>query len=205
MPFIEYNNQRILYVHVPKTGGTSIERWMESLAPLRLHSIGTPPPLRVTPQHLRHSDMEALLGEGYFDYAFMTVRNPFARLESEYRMQATLAEEGFWGKAPKFGPWLETALNRLKRDDHADDNHLRPQWDFLGDDVEVFRLEDGLDSILKTVAARIGAPAPETPSRALKTAPRPIRWRKPDILRVRRVYAQDFSEFGYDDDAPAKG
>ena len=204
MPFIDYNGQRILYVHVPKTGGTSIERWMETLGPLRLHSVGTPLPMRVTPQHLRHADIEMILGEGYFDYAFMTVRNPFARLESEYRMQATLAEEGFWGKSPKFPYWLETALGRLKHDEHADDNHLRPQWQFGGEGVEVFRLEDGLDHILKTVAQRIGAPAPETPAHALKTETRPIRWRKPDILRVRRTYAEDFSAFGYDDSGPAE-
>jgi hypothetical protein len=202
MPFIDHDGKRVLYVHVPKTGGTSVERWLGSLATLRLHSVGVPQPLRVTPQHLRHADIEALLGEGFFEYAFMTVRNPFARLESEYRMQVALAEQGFWGKAPKFGPWLERALERMARDPHADDNHLRPQWDFLGEGVEVFRLEDGLDRALKTVAGRIGAPPPATAEHALRSEPVPIRWRKPDILRVRRAYAEDFAEFGYEDTAP---
>ena len=203
MPFIEYDGKRILFVHIPKTGGTSVERWLETLGPLRLHAIGTPLPMRVTPQHLRHTDIEMMLGEDYFDYAFATVRNPFTRLESEYRMQATLAEEGFWGKAPKFGYWLETALGRMARDPHADDNHLRPQWEFLGDAVEVFRLEDGLDVAMQTVATQIGAPPPpEDSSHALKTERRLLRWRKTDITRVRKAYAQDFEQFGYDDTAP---
>ena len=139
MPFIEHNGQRILFIHVPKAGGTSIERWMAGIAPLRLHSIGKPKPMRVTPQHLRLDDIDQIFGEDYFDHVLMVVRNPFDRLESEYRMQATLAEERLWGQAPKFGPWLENALERLQKDRHADDNHLRPQWEFGGEfgDVEM--------------------------------------------------------------------
>lgn len=202
MPFIDHNGKRVLYVHVPKTGGTSIERWLATLAPLRLHSVGLPAPLRVTPQHLRHADIEALLGAGAFDYAFMTVRNPFSRIESEYRMQASLAEAGLWQAAPQFGPWLERALERLARDPHADDNHLRPQWEFLGDGVEVFRLEDGLERPLAAAARALGVAPPAVPAHALRGAARPIRWRRPDILRLLRAHAQDFDEFGYDREAP---
>lgn len=209
MPYIEHDGKRLLYLHVPKTGGTSIERWMESVAPLRLHAIGKPHPMRVTPQHLRLSDIEMLLGEGYFDYICMTVRNPFTRLESEYRMQVALAETGLWQRAPKFSFWLETALGQLASDPHALDNHLRPQWEFLGEDlggnrVEIFPLEEGLSKPLAAMAAQLGLPAPETAAHALKTAPAPIKWRKPDILRVRRAYAEDFTEFGYDNSAPPK-
>ncbi|WP_238368589.1 sulfotransferase family 2 domain-containing protein [Mesobacterium pallidum] len=228
MPLIELNGKRILYIHVPKTGGTTVETWLESLAPLRFRTVGVPSALNCTAQHLRYEDFEELFGEGAFDYAFMTVRDPFARLASEYRMQIELAKERFFGEMQKFTPWLAQTLARFERDPFVLDNHIRPQWEFGGDDVEVFRLEEGLETILARVAGKIGVPAPEGIAHALKTggtgpktkgkwarardaraaaarpAPR-LRWTKANIRRVREFYAADFEEFGYPDTAPEAG
>ena len=209
MPYIELDGKRILYVHVPKTGGTSVETWLAGLAPIRFRTVGIPAALNCTPQHLRFEDLEALFGEGAFDYAFMTVRNPFDRIASEFRMQARMAGEGFFGEAPRFGPWLERMLARAERDPWVLDNHLRPQWEFQGEGVEVFRLEDGLGTILARVAEQIGVAAPEKVEHALKTAGDgrarglpPVRWTRPALRRIRSFYAGDFDEFGYPETPP---
>lgn len=158
--------------------------------------------MNITPQHLRFSDITAILGDGYFDYAFMIVRNPFARIASEYRMRLALNEIGFYGRGPKFSVWLDNALQSLDRNPQVLDNHLRPQWEFLGNDLEVFRLEEGMDSIMSKVAKRIGVSPPSIARHYYETEARSIGWQTTDILKVSEVYKRDFQHFKYDDSTP---
>lgn len=198
MPFIEHNGRRVLFIHIPKTGGTSVEKWMESVAPLRLFSVGVPAFSRCTPQHYRAQDVKALLGEGFFDYALTIVRNPYDRIESEYKMRAELAKETYWGRIPSFSHWLEINLETQKRAPYHLDNHLRPQWEFLDNDVKVFRLEDGLSSPIKAIAKKLNVDPPEFVHHELKSEEREIEWSIADELRVNQHYGADFETFGYD-------
>ncbi|MEG4644245.1 sulfotransferase family protein [Paracoccus pantotrophus] len=197
MPFIQHNGKRILFIHIPKAGGTSVESWMKGIAPLRLFSMGIPHASRCTPQHYRAQDIEALLGEGFFDYAFTIVRNPYHRIESEYRMRAQLAKDSFWKGLPAFSPWVEENLDLQRRAKFHLDNHLRPQWEFLGKDVEVFKLEDGLAAPLAAVAERLGVAPPQQNPHELRSDPLEIEWSPADRIRVRDHYARDFETFGY--------
>lgn len=202
MPFIAHNEKRILFVHIPKTGGTSVERWLSSLAPLHFRTMGVPVATRCTPQHFRMSDLNHLFGAGFFDYAFAIVRNPFSRIESEYRMRAQLQSSGFFGEAETFSSWLEIAIERTKREPWLFDNHMRPQWEFIEDNVEVFRFEDGLSKAVRSVCDRIGVPFNGNVEHALRTdesIPAPV-WQRTDMIRVQQHYARDFERFGYNVD-----
>lgn len=200
MPFIEFRSRRLLYLHVPKTGGSAIEAWLRTLSPLQLHSVGNPVAMHCTPQHLRMSDIRSLFSEGFFDDVVMTVRNPFTRIESEYRMHVILGKEGFWGSCPAFSLWLENTLGEAARNPFLFDNHLRPQWEFLGDEVEVLRYEDGLDAAVGRIAAMLGTEAPESLDQIYATAASGItvKWDAVDVLRVQDFYRRDFEVFGYD-------
>lgn len=197
MPFIQHNGKRILFIHIPKAGGTSVESWMKGIAPLKLFSMGIPHASRCTPQHYRMQDIQALLGEGFFDYAFTIVRNPYDRIASEYRMQAQLAKNGFWKGLPEFSPWIEENLDRQKREKFHLGNHLRPQWEFLGKDVEVFKFENGLAAPLAAVAEHLNIAPPMEPPHELRSDPLPITWEPTDRIRVHDHYARDFETFGY--------
>lgn len=197
MPFIQHNGKRVLFIHIPKAGGTSVETWMKSVAPLRLFSIGIPRASRCTPQHYRAQDIRALLGEDFFNLSVTVVRNPYDRVASEYRMQAQIARQGFWKSAPDFSTWLEENLSRQTREPFHLDNHLRPQWEFIGNEVEVFRLEDGLAAPLARLAEVLGLAPPETPPHELRGEPQDIAWDVADRIRVQTHYAKDFERFGY--------
>ncbi|MBO9357378.1 hypothetical protein GG851_25570 [Bordetella petrii] len=198
MPFIEHNGRRVLFIHIPKAGGTSVEAWMKTIAPLRLFSMGIPAISRCTPQHYRAQDIRNLLGEGYFDYIFTIVRNPYERIESEYRMRAQLAKESFWKGLPDFSPWLEMHLEQQKRDKFVLDNHLRPQWEFVSNDVEVFHMEEGLEAPLAKVAGILEVDPPKQPPHELKSKRRKITWDHVDRIRVQEHYARDFTQFEYE-------
>jgi hypothetical protein len=200
MPFIQIENTTLLYLHVPKTGGGTIEAWLRTLAPVQFHSVGVPVALRCTPQHLRMSDFRALFGEGYFDHAVMTVRNPYDRIASEYRMRAVLGGKGFWKAFPSFSLWLETTLERAVRDPFHLDNHIRPQWDFTGSGVEVLRFEDGIGAILSRIAALLNVPPPPEEIQhvhATSASGIDVPWDLADRLRVQEFYARDFEVFDY--------
>ena len=97
MPILTTGTKRILYIHVPKTGGTSVEDLLRSYGgDLTLYSprnAGLP----CVAQHFHGEVLRELLGLGNsvgnradehgFDFIFMTVRHPISRLLSEYRHQ----------------------------------------------------------------------------------------------------------------------
>jgi len=206
MPFIEHGGKRILFVHIPKTGGGAVCRWLAGIAPLRMNTMGVPGGMRVTPQHLRLSDLDHIFGEGFFDWGFAVVRNPFDRIASEYRMQASLARsKEMFRSMPPFGRWLEQAMAERERMSSVLDNHLRPQWEFLGRRLTVLRYEAGLEAGLAWLAETHGLPAPGTLERRNDPGAEaePVAWDLPDIMRIRDAYARDFELLGYDRDPPA--
>jgi hypothetical protein len=200
MPFVNHNGQNILFIHIPKTGGTTVETWLSTLGTLRFRTVGVPGATRCSPQHFRLCDFRHLFGKDFFDYSFMIVRNPYDRIASEYRMRATEQGAGFWKAWPTFSSWLEIQLERSKKEPWALDNHLRPQWEFTGNGLEIFRLEDGMQGILSKVAERLGVPAPSELPWEMRSDgfAGTVEWDHLDRLRVQEAYARDFKEFGYE-------
>lgn len=200
MPFITYNNKNVLFVHIPKTGGTSISTWMQDLAPLHLQGTRTPNSMIVSPQHLTNHDVNALFADGFFDYRFTIVRSPYDRMASEYAFRVAVAERTNRPSLPTFALWLEQVLERMKTHPVHLDNHLRPQTDFIGSGVEVFRYEDGLEAAVRRVANMIGAPTDIVMGHERVSDPdaTAIEWDLQDRLRINRAFREDFDVFGYD-------
>lgn len=207
MPFVNHEGRNVLFIHIPKTGGTSVEEWMTRRAPLNLWAPSMPPrPLKCTPQHLRQSDLNQMFAPGFFDYAFTIVRHPYDRIASEYRMRHALATAS-GGDFPRFGLWLEHTLEIAGRNPYHLDNHLRPQWEFVGAGCEVFRFEDGIASVLEKVCARLGWSEPGEIPHKLIGPPfsGAVEWDIPDTIRLRDTYGRDFERFGYDPDRDPAG
>ncbi|WMS45362.1 sulfotransferase family 2 domain-containing protein (plasmid) [Acuticoccus sp. MNP-M23] len=199
MPFVEFDGFRLLFIHIPKAGGSSVETWMRTLGELQFWSPSLiPPALKCTPQHLRRMEIDQLFSRNYFDYGFAIVRNPFTRIASEYRMRAMLAQEGAM-PFPEFGPWLEHNLTLARNNSFHLDNHLRPQWQFTGNRTTLMRFEDGLETIIATVCKHIGRTPPETVPHELssKGLGKAIEWDTSSIVHVAETYRSDFERFSY--------
>ncbi len=76
---------------------------------------------------------------------------------------------------------------------------MRPQVQFLGEGIELFRLEDGLESTLRRVAAASGLPPPQrvATDMASEQFRGEIAWSDYEVELVQETYARDFARFGY--------
>jgi hypothetical protein len=193
MPFVEYNSKRLLFIHVPKTGGSSIESWLGGVAKLRFKLASPAMSMRCTPQHLTCGDMLALFGEDYFHRIFSIVRNPYTRLESEYRWRT-----GGESKVT-FEQWALRALTRFEKNAWISDNHFRPQVEFQSRNVTVFRFEDGLEPVCDWLRRELAiSEAPPLPhEKRTENIQVDLTWTPELRARVETIYRDDFDTFGY--------
>jgi hypothetical protein len=144
MPVFHKGRTKILYLHVPKTGGSAIEIFFEKngYSVEYLDRSGGHEAMnmvrRCSPQHLHAAVLREILRLDRFAFIFMTVRDPFARIVSEYKMR--LHDNP---AMPPFRAWLEEQLRTYHADPFVLDNHIRPQAEFWMPGARVFRLEDG--------------------------------------------------------------
>lgn len=205
MPLLLANGRSVLFVHVPKTAGTSVEHLLRSYGRVVGVRRDGHDRLPCTPQHFHGELLEHLYGSDRagspFDYVFMTVRDPMRRIVSEYYYRRE-----FWAwprrrlGRPALNTWVRRSLRRAARDPYLFDNHLRPQHEFLSLGAEVFRIEDGLEPVRRRLDAVLGLTGELGPR--LKTSA--ASGGGGEVLSessrqlVSRFYARDFAEFGYD-------
>lgn len=204
VPVASFKGRAIVYYHVPKTGGTSVEEYLaRRFGPLglldrewvqRQRRCGRSLGLRVSPQHLTAEDL-ALVGPREPLWRFVLVRDPMARMISEYRFQRKLR-----GRIARLGfsRWLRVMLAARARDPTVYDNHFRLQVDFIAEGTEVFRLEDGLEPVARRLDAVTGTTAPEIEfTHELNTGRAHFVPHPADCERVARVFEQDYRQLGY--------
>jgi len=135
VPLYKKNNESLLHIHVPKTGGTSV------MSALKEHNVETSFIQKasndkyggVPPQH-----MDIGYTKMFFDLSqvetFAVVRDPWHRTVSEYVWRTRSIN------FTKINQWLADALTNLQHQDYQ--NHLLPQCKFINEDVTVFSYND---------------------------------------------------------------
>lgn len=138
MPLITYNNKSLYFIHIPKTGGSTITNSL-------LHTDGFSLPnlknkvetekCKVMSGHLHLAGLDIHFPE-YNKYPQFTIlRNPWHKICSEY----------VWKKKDphfnKFNKWVRNRLGKYKRNNYIDDNHFRPQIEFVSPQIKIFLTE----------------------------------------------------------------
>ena len=117
MPYI--NKHRLIFIHIPKTGGTSVEeyfgiRWPLDGTILRSHDIHTFDGINYFPQHFTSDIIKKHDPEKWSKYKkFTIVRNPYTKILSEYISTQKPAK---FDNA-EFNKWLNWMLT-VKKDHH---------------------------------------------------------------------------------------
>lgn len=154
-------NRRILFVHIPKTGGTSVRslleknNWQETEVPPIPHTHqreihGIPD------SHHRHRILVNLWDKTW-EYEFGLVRNPYDRFVSRTKTTIRDISNSYNINPSALGNFSAQALNvwqflteKLFDEEGigTDDNHWRPQSEFTCLDTSVFKLESQTDEMM---------------------------------------------------------
>lgn len=118
-------NKKALFIHIPKTAGTSIEKFFNMqnkncfFQRKHIHKING---IRFCSQHLRYVDMKERLDniDDYFSFSF--VRNPYDRMVSEFFYR------GGNKKHKNINKWVKKFINR------NDEDHCLAQYEFICDE-----------------------------------------------------------------------
>lgn len=207
MPVLRMNGTNVLFIHVPKAGGTSIERHLRASGfDIEYHDphVGQNSMndlRRCSPQHMHGDLLNMVFRLDKFDLIFMVVRHPLARFKSELAMQS---DDILTAPQREVDIRAKSVLDDFDNDPFSYDNHLRPQREYQVDNCVVYRLEDGLDILSKDISTRLGIRlSRKTPwARRRKDlagrSSEQITFSREVESRIRTTYAQDFSAFGYE-------
>jgi Sulfotransferase family len=115
---------RVEFIHIPRTGGTTILTHLSELDPVRFN---------VERPHVTANQMNALDPEFRRKYSFAIVRNPYQRLVSiwQYELKRALgSKDPDFGKLNDFNVWLEYYSSNL---DWGRSFMVLPQWFWITD------------------------------------------------------------------------
>lgn len=198
------HDRNLLFVHIPKTGGTTIltllSLWNKERSPdfqKLFGDFGT-----VDLQHLTLSQTAQFLTplefSSYFKFAF--IRNPWDRAVSAAQWRRRFREDGV-RDLRDFVEWAERVNQRGP--ERASDVHALPQTAFLSDQdggtVDAIGRFESFDADLRKILGdRVALPA-SLPHKLERPDRRSYRdFYTPDLQeRIDRLYADDIRRFDY--------
>lgn len=161
MPYCD--EKKVIFLHVPKTGGTAIKR----LLGINLMN-DTDPSVTPSPQHLTCKLLREKLGaekyDGYFKFTF--VRNPWARLVSDYFWRQSLPRKR---TVLPFAQFIRHASKVVQEECYYSEefgDHFIPQTQYTSDVDVVYRFE-AFEAGVRAVAMKLNVTldniTPKTP------------------------------------------
>ena len=157
MPVFTKGKKNLLFIHVPKTGGTSMEMlfqlsgWRTGYLDLNLKGKSFNHLRICAPQHMHAEMLKQQLVLHKFNGVFMTVRHPYDRYRSEYAYKYKVNCDP---SAVAVETWTRTVLKAYSKDQFIFDNHIRPQHEFYLPGTAVYKLENGFNKMIPDLAKK---------------------------------------------------
>lgn len=210
MAVFRKNGVNLLYVHVPKTGGGTIESvfarsgWTVDLLDEGAGNWSLNHLRQCSPQHMEADLLKRTLRLDRFDGILMTVRDPIRRFQSEY-LWHNRPRRNSAVRAPRVEWWADEVFAQYARDPYVHDNHIRPQAEFLLEGAKVYRYESGMTGMISQMQADFGVeldPNPPHKHRSKGYQSSDVELSPRVLARLRDFYAADFRAFGYAETSP---
>lgn len=198
MPIYKKNGKAVLFVHVPKSAGTTVDHiflangWKVTFQDGGGRSDTILRHMKCSFQHFHAALLTQLLNPNSFDAVFTILRDPMSRLQSEYRWRM---EHGS-GPQIEFNTWVTRMFRAYYRNRFVLDNHIRPQGHFVLPGAQVTALENGLVQTMSRLSNTLGEPLHFDPNTRRNRSERQVD--EIPISRmtswlIRRFYARDFT------------
>lgn len=194
--------KKLLFIHIPKTGGSSIEKALE----LHPHQVSDANKyLSGTGKHLQHLTFSEMLKLDRSEEInscrkFCIIRHPIDRFYSEFRWRKKIFHPLFKDMDERdFALYL---LNRKKEDNLHAECHFRFQSDYFFIDgnacssIRTFRLEDGMDKVEQWVNKTFNLNIAVSHENSTQLKARVYDEKTNEI--VKNVYKEDAELLGYE-------
>lgn len=196
MPVLE--NHNAIFIHIPKTGGTTVLR-MFGLEACPKHIFFNNDAYEY--DHASACIVKAAMPYRYKQcYKFTIVRNPYDRLLSEFAWKKQDGDKRVFDvSSTVFGDFvtrLHQNFDQVLGKPHRENSHFIPQNRFVLDDVEVFNFEQ-INECFESLSKRFGVPVLTT--KINQSRHQPYESYYDDYLKnmVYDMYYSDFKLFGY--------
>lgn len=135
MPKIIYQNKSIFFIHIPKTGGTSLYSNLKRQgAVIEDYDPYTPAFEDVSSHHLDYNQCKKYYKDTNNEFAIL--RDPWKRTLSEYVYKTK--DTSF----KKLNNWLFSHLTLYQKNPCVKDNHFKPMTSFIGTNTTLFNFEN---------------------------------------------------------------
>lgn len=195
MPIYKKDGKAVLFVHIPKVGGTTIDHVFLSNGWIVAFQDGGGRPdtilrhLRCSLQHFHADLLQQVMRIDSFDAVFTVLRDPVDRLISEYHWRRQHAPQ----ITGDFEPWVNQVLTTYRKAPFVLDNHIRPQSQFVLPGAQVTAIESGLGRIFDPLERHLSMRFRYEETRVRNASDRstPVQMTPRLERRIRRFYAAD--------------
>ena len=210
MPICLTNKKNVLFIHIPRTGGTNI---LNALAKNGYSFLSQKYPEsnnQVSSEHLTSEEVNKILSQNNInvDFEFTVVRNPYTKLESEYFYRfKSIFRLKKWGMKTLsllksfsgFNNFIKKELNIAKNNPSYRLNHFRTQTKFLSSKTRIYKYENNFIDLKKDLLSYgIDFQLGKKQFKGRLSKMYKIKWEKSTLQLVNEYYKDDFEAFGYE-------
>jgi glycosyltransferase involved in cell wall biosynthesis len=193
---LPYNNdKKVIFLHIPKTGGTIIKK-LFGINKLDDHNPANIP----SPQHLTCTMLREYIGSEKYDtyYKFTFVRNPWARILSHYFWRQKLEEK--WA-SPTFSDFIANVQKIVQEErfyEHEYGDHFIPQVQYTSDVNNIFKFEE-FEKGVNILSKRLGINSGNYRPREKKEHDQYWEYYDKKSRRIiEQLYSEEIEQFGYE-------
>ena len=203
MTLLLKDEQSILFLHVPKSGGSSVVKLFQDngyRSTIEMRGLPSQECL-VSPQHQTCENLKSMIKLDKLTDIFILTRNPYTRVKSEYNWHFRNTKS--WER-PDINEWITEALKAASIENEYQDNHLRCSSDFvdLSSPCKIFKIEDGMEFIAEFFLQKSGSLMSiqiphEKEGSQLRLGGSKKELNSCSIDAINHFYKKDFEAFGY--------
>ncbi|CAH7428144.1 hypothetical protein VCHA48O428_90027 [Vibrio chagasii] len=198
MPIIVNDkNEIILFSHIPKNGGTSVENALKNNYEMTLYNHDSSYFINgVSPQHIEYRVLSKIIPTKMIEKSFAVVRNPVNRIVSEYKY--TVERNRRIKLLFDINEFVSFSIKKSQGNRKFQDNHIRPQVDFVFDGMSIYKLETDMGSLSNDLKSKFDFYfASEIPHSNKSTHKVDEELSDASLKVISEYYKEDFERFGY--------
>ena len=195
------HKHKFKFIHIPKTGGSSVEKIFDLMYEENLYVPRWTHDHRgclFAPQHFTHKMVDVYTENKYKDYfSFAIVRDPYIRTISEYFYINTILRKSDIGKKFDEGhinEWLDSDLMKF------DIEHKLPQSIFLDKDVDMVLKLENINEDWSKLMGKLGTDFKLINDNSSRINKRKIfnGLKQSTKNKIYKIFKVDFDRFGYE-------